>query len=121
MSTLRFPPAQLLKRFFLDRGVFFSVFAVFLLSPVASVAQTCGAPVAQCTLTFSDCAIPEDVQLRIPFLVISGDTVLAPTLNSNLHGVSDVFHIDNNSPSRGGSGGVCPRLGVLHYRYTGAA
>jgi hypothetical protein len=60
------------------------------------VAQTSGAPVAQCTPTGSDCAIPEGVQLQLPFLAISGDVVLAPTLNSNLHAVSDVFHIDND-------------------------
>jgi hypothetical protein len=96
MNTLRFPLTHLLKEPVLVRGALLSVFAIFLVSPVASVAQTSGAPVAQCTPTGSDCAIPEGVQLQLPLLAISGDAVLAPTLNSNLHAVSDVFHIDND-------------------------
>jgi hypothetical protein len=54
--------------------------------------------VAQCTPTGSDCAIPEETQLQFPpgFLAISGDSVLAPTLNSDLAAVSDIFHIDND-------------------------
>ena len=70
------------------------VLGVLLSLPVVCAAQT----VAQCTATFSDCAIPENVQLTFPpgFLAVAGDAVLAPSLNSNLHAVSDIFHIDNN-------------------------
>jgi hypothetical protein len=72
-----------------------SFFLLILLAfPAVSAAPT----VAQCTPTGSDCAIPEDVQLQFPqgFIAVSGDAVLAPTLNSDLHAVSDVLHIDND-------------------------
>jgi hypothetical protein len=71
---------------------------IALALPSVSSGQTSGnsVPVAQCTPTFSDCAIPEETHLQFPFLAISGDAALAPTLNSDLAAVSDVFRIDNN-------------------------
>ena len=70
------------------------VLLILLAFPAVSAAPT----VAQCTPSGSDCAIPEEVQLQFPqgFIAISGDAVLAPTLNSALPAVSDVFHIDND-------------------------
>ena len=69
---------------------------VLCLLPLVAFAQS--DPVAQCTPSGSDCAILEDVHLQLPpgFIAVSGDVVLAPTLNSNLHAVSDVFHINND-------------------------
>ena len=83
-----------LRRLVLVSGAFLSLFVILLASPAASTAQT----VAQCTSTGSDCAIPEQVPLQFPtgFLAISGDAVLAPTLESNLAAISDVFHINND-------------------------
>ena len=74
-------------------GILLSILLIF---PVVSAAQAPEPLVVQCTQTFSDCAIPENVQLQFPFLSISGDVVLAPTLHSNLSSVSDVFRLDNN-------------------------
>ncbi|HWY49571.1 MAG TPA: hypothetical protein VNX70_19440 [Bryobacteraceae bacterium] len=69
------------------------VFATCLgLSATAVFADT----IAQCTPSFSDCAIPENVPLQFPFLAISGDVILVPSLEANLAAVSDVFRIANN-------------------------
>ena len=68
-----------------------SVFVISLASPVSSVAQT-----AQCNNSFTACAIPEEVQLALPFLAVAGDVALAPSSHADLSAVSDVFHIDNN-------------------------
>jgi len=74
------------------------VLLILLVFPGVSTGQTSGNRVAQCTPSDSDCAIPEDVQLQFPqgFIAISGDAVLAPTLHSSLHAVSDILHIDND-------------------------
>ena len=74
------------------------VLLTLLAFPRVSAAQTSNSsvPVAQCTPSFSDCAIPEEVQLQFPFLAISGDAVLAPSLHSDLAAVSDIFRVDNN-------------------------
>jgi hypothetical protein len=61
---------------------------------------------AQCTPTFSDCAIPENVSLLFPFLAISGDVILVPTLEANLAAVSDVFRIANNFIDTGQGTGI---------------
>src|SRR5689334_8371484 len=56
----------------------------FLAGGAVVNAQTNSAPpIAQCTSSFSDCAIPENVLLQFPsgFLAISGDAVLAPNLH----------------------------------------
>jgi hypothetical protein len=79
-------------------GILLSILLIF---PAVSAAQ-----VAQCTQTFSDCAIPENVQLQFPFLFISGDVVLAPTLQSNLNAASDVFRLDNNFFDTGAGTGI---------------
>jgi hypothetical protein len=42
-----------------------------------------GDTIAQCTPTFSDCVIPENVPLLFPFLAISGDVILVPTLEGS--------------------------------------
>lgn len=84
-------------------GILLSICLIF---PVLSVAQAPSVPVAQCTPTFSDCAIPENVELQFPFLLISGDVVLAPTLQSNLNSVSDVFRLDNNFFDTGAGTGI---------------
>jgi len=77
------------------------VLLVLLVFPGVSAGQ-----VAQCTTTFSDCAIPENVQLQFPFLLISGDVPLAPHLHSNLNAVRDVFHLDNNFFDSGAGTGI---------------
>ena len=82
------------------------MFLIFLASPLSSAAQSSGDALAQCTPSFSDCAIPEDIALQFPFLAISGDVVLAPTLHSNLNAVSDVFRIDNNLLDTGAGTGL---------------
>jgi len=94
MANLRLPLANQLSRFILVQGAFLSLLVISLLSPYASMAQT----VAQCTPTGSDCAIPEQIPLQFPpgFIAISGDAVLAPTLNSDLAAVSDILHINND-------------------------
>jgi hypothetical protein len=71
----------------------------------------CATPVfsqtlAQCTPTFSDCAIPENVPLLFPFLAISGDVILVPILEANLAAVSDVFRIANNFIDTGQGTGI---------------
>ena len=71
-----------------------------------ATAQTTTPPVAQCTSTFSDCAIPENTLLQFPFLTISGDVVLAPDLNANLNSVRDVFRIGNNFFDAGAGTGI---------------
>ena len=83
-------------------GILLSILLIF---PALSAAQASD-PVAQCTQTFSDCAIPENVPLEFPFLFISGDVVLAPTLHSNLNSVSDVFRLDNNFFDTGAGTGI---------------
>lgn len=94
MVNLRFSLANKLRKSVLVPGALLCLLVIFLGCPVASMGQT----VAQCTPTGSDCAIPEQVPLQFPpgFLAISGDAVLAPTLESNLAAVSDVFHINND-------------------------
>jgi len=83
-------------------GILLTLVVVF---PVLSVAQS-STPVAQCTPTFSDCAVPENVQLQFPFLLISGDVALAPNLNSDLNAVRDVLHLDNNFFDSGAGTGI---------------
>jgi hypothetical protein len=102
------------KFVFLD--VVLSVLVIFLVSVSVSSAPMANA-VAQCTPTGSDCAIPEEVQLRFPqgFIAVSGDVVLAPTLNSDLHAVSDVFHINNDFIDTGLGTGI----GVSSFLFSG--
>jgi hypothetical protein len=83
-------------------GILLSILLIF---PALSAAQAPD-PVAQCTPTFSDCAIPENDPLEFPFLFISGDVVVAPTLQSNLNSVSDVFRLDNNFFDTGAGTGI---------------
>lgn len=95
MSTrrlLQFPGVHRSMTSVVVLGILFSICVFF---SVLSAAQ---AVVAQCNSSFTECAIPENVPLTFPrgFLAISGDVVLAPSLDSNLHAVSDVFHLDNN-------------------------
>ena len=70
---------------------------------------------AQCTPTFSECAIPENVLLDFPFLAISGDVVLVPNLNANLAAVKDVFRIFNNFVDTGQGTGI----GYSAFLYSG--
>jgi len=76
-----------------------------LTSSAIATAQT-ELPVAQCTSTLSDCAIPENTALQLPFLAISGDVVLAPDLHSDLNSVRDVFRINNNFIDTGAGTGI---------------
>ena len=74
-----------------------------------------GQTVAVCTPTFSDCAIPENVPLLLPFLAISGDVILLPDLHANLNAVSDVYRIGNNFIDTGGGTGI----GFTAFLYSG--
>lgn len=77
------------------------LFAVFLTFPALCTAQV------QCTPSFSDCTVPEsNVELQFPFLFISGDAVLAPSLQSNPNAVSDVFRLENNFFDTGAGTGI---------------
>ena len=52
-----------------------------------------------CNQSFTACGpIPEDVPAKFPrgFLAIAGDVALLPAVYSDLHAVSDVFHLENN-------------------------
>jgi hypothetical protein len=71
-------------------------FAILTACIVLSTRAVSGQTVAQCTPTFSDCAIPENTALLFPFLAISGDVSLVPNLKANLAAASDVFRINNN-------------------------
>jgi hypothetical protein len=61
---------------------------VILLAPPASAVA-----VATCAADFSQCTIPENTLLQLPFTAIAGDVVL---LETDLTTVSDVFRIFNN-------------------------
>jgi hypothetical protein len=74
-----------------------------------------GDTIAQCTPTFSDCAIPENVLLDFRFLAISGDVLLVPNLQSSLAAVSDVFRIANNFIDTGQGTG----LGFAAFLFSG--
>jgi hypothetical protein len=76
-----------------------------LAGSVVAAAQSAPAPL-QCTSTLSDCAVPENTLLSFPTVVISGDAVLAPNLNSNLNSVRDVFRINNNFVDTGAGTGI---------------
>ena len=82
--------------------MFVNIAACFILA--ASVAHS--QPVAQCTPTLSDCAIPENTLLRLPGLAISGDVVVVPNFNANLAAVSDVFRVFNNFVDTGAGTGI---------------
>ena len=62
--------------------------------------------IVQCTPTFSDCAVPENLLLQFPFLAISGDVVLVPNLNVDLAAVSNVFRVFNNFVDTGAGTGI---------------
>jgi hypothetical protein len=89
-------------KFFAVLGSLSFVLLILLAFPAVSAAPT----VAQCTPSGSDCAIPENIPLQFPFLLISGDVPLAPNLHSNLNAVSDVFHLDNNFFDTGAGTGI---------------
>jgi hypothetical protein len=62
--------------------------------------------VAQCNATFTDCAIPENTPLNLPFLAISGDVAVVPNLHANLNAISDDFRIANNFIDTGAGTGL---------------
>jgi hypothetical protein len=76
------------------------------MASVAFSATVLSAATAQCTPTFSDCAIPENIPLQLPGLAISGDVFLLPNLNANLAAVSDVFRVFNNFVDTGAGTGI---------------
>ena len=98
----RFSHVRHSMKFLAVLGSLWFVLLILVAFPGVSAAQT----VAQCTPTASDCAIPEDVPLQFPFLLISGDVPLAPNLHSNLNAVSDVFHLENNFFDSGAGTGI---------------
>jgi hypothetical protein len=98
----RFSHVRHSMKFLAVLGSLSFVLLILVAFPGVSAAQT----VAQCTPTASDCAIPEDVPLQFPFLLISGDVPLAPNLHSNLNAVSDVFHLENNFFDSGAGTGI---------------
>lgn len=89
MSSRRLPEVERQTTTYAFLFAIVLTLAISGLSPVSAVAQT-----SQCNS--SVCDVPEEVQLPLPFLAISGDVALAPSANANLSAVSDVFHLDNN-------------------------
>jgi hypothetical protein len=78
--------------------------ALFLIVVLTLSMPAAATPVAaNCTSDFSACLIPENVELQLPFLAISGDVVLLEPVGS---AVSDVFRIFNNLANTGGGTGV---------------
>ena len=59
----------------------FVIFATCLALSTASALNPTG---AQCNATFTDCAIPEETPLDLPFLAISGDVAVVPDVHANL-------------------------------------
>ncbi len=100
MNTWRFP---------FGRGFHPSItlvlLGVLLVIPIVFAGQP-GEPAVQCTPTFSDCAIPENVALQFPFLAISGDVAVAPSVHADLNAVRDVFRINNNFIDTGAGTGI---------------
>jgi hypothetical protein len=79
-------------------ALFFAL-TVSLVFPVSSAAQSSTLLSVPCNQFFTACGpIPENVQVKFPrgFLAIAGDVALLPSEHSDLHAVSDVFHLDNN-------------------------
>jgi len=77
-----------------------------IIASVAFSTTLLSAATVQCTPTFSDCAIPENVPLLFPFLAISGDGLVVPNLNANLNAVRDVFRVFNNFFDTGAGTGI---------------
>lgn len=88
---------------------------LFFVAGLALSAPAWSQSVAQCTPSFSDCAIPENVLLQFPFLAISGDVLVVPNLHADLAATSDVFRIFNNFVDTGAGTG----LGFLSFLYSG--
>lgn len=88
-----------MKRFVLVTCAMFFALVVSLVFPVLSAAQSTTTVSVPCNQFFAACGpIPENVPVTFPrgFLAISGDVALLPSAQSDLHAVSDVFHLDNN-------------------------
>ena len=88
-----------MERFVLVTAAMFFALVVSLVFPVSSAAQSTTTVSVPCNQFFTACGpIPEDVPVKFPqaFLAIAGDVALLPTVYSNLHAVSDVFHLENN-------------------------
>jgi hypothetical protein len=83
----------------------------FLLCGSLFASPIFGATIAQCTPTFSACAIPENELLQLPSIAVAGDVVL---LEPDLLTVSDVFRIFNNFLDTGQGTG----LGNLAFLYS---
>src|SRR5215469_14678770 len=87
------------KRFDLVMGAMLFALLVSLVFPISSAAQSSSTVAVPCNQFFTACGpIPEDVRVQFPpgFLAIAGDVALLPSVHSNLHAVSDVFHLGNN-------------------------
>jgi hypothetical protein len=83
------------------------VFGALMLLRVPAAA----APIAACNSTFTECVIPENIMLQLPFAAISGDAIV---LEPNSTTVSDVFRIFNNLVNTGFGTG----LGNLVFLYS---
>jgi hypothetical protein len=66
-------------------------------------ASSSAATIANCNSAFTECLIPENVLLQLPFEAIAGDAVLT---EPNSNSVSDVFRIFNNLADTGAGTGV---------------
>jgi hypothetical protein len=87
------------KRFVLVTSAILFALVLSLVFPVSSAAQSSSTVAVPCNQFFTACGpIPEDVPVKFPqaFLAIAGDVALLPTVYSDLHAVSDVFHLENN-------------------------
>ena len=86
-------------------------FVHFLLCVSLCATPIFAATIAQCTPTFSACAIPENISLQLPFVAIAGDVIL---VEADLVTVSDVFRISNDLLNTGQGTG----LGTLAFLYS---
>ena len=86
-------------------------FVHFLLCANLFAIPICGATIAQCTPTFSACAIPENIFLQLPFGAFAGDVIL---VEPDMVTVSDVFRIFNNLLNTGKGTG----LGNMAFLYS---
>ena len=60
-------------------------------------------PIASCNASFTECGIPENILLQLPFTAIAGDAILTEPGGAV---VSDVFRIFNNIINTGGGTGL---------------
>jgi hypothetical protein len=74
-------------------------FAGLVLLPVPAAAG----PIAMCNASFTECGIPENILLQLPFTAFAGDVIVTESGGAI---ASDVFRIFNNIVNTGGGTGL---------------